>query len=510
MADPNFDELNELDFDLFLEEMTVTPPPTEVAAKINPWRKFMNRVLWGVGLTTLTLNIWNLDLILPTIGMILLVLGFRGLRKENGWFGTGYVLSLVRMVWMLTVLFFNMGVFAEDSAISNLLAVGTYVMLIPSFLALVCLRNGIRSVQSRAGLDPHGGTGILIWYVILVVLAFFSYTGIAAWGLIIAYIFLIRGLYRLSGELDEAGYAIEATPVRFSDRTMKIAYCCIIVALAVVGYGFCGKYPMDWDVLEPTHSDAVKSVQEELIALGFPEDVLNDMTEEDILACDDAVCVLVQTVDYDMDQGRSIRTQEEIDSGMVAGITEEEGQRQLRTTFVGVQFADEREHWKIIHHFRWIDDTEFRGTEAIQMIPADHIDGWWSDRVFTGQVLYDWEGSAYVSDYYSLDYMSYQNDSMAAIMLGQSTSTELFATFSMPNDSENQRGYVAYDIWENTDGAIVDSWFTYIHQRSKLQFPVQTAKEFAMTSFFYGDSAFRRIQTAFQFYTHEEVPILLD
>ena len=40
-------------------------------------------VLWGMGLTTITFHFLYLDLLLPALGGILMVLGFRTLRQEN-------------------------------------------------------------------------------------------------------------------------------------------------------------------------------------------------------------------------------------------------------------------------------------------------------------------------------------------------------------------------------------------------------------------------------------------
>ena len=51
---------------------------------MTPWRQAMRCVLWGIGLTSITLNFWNLQHLLPMVGSILLMLGFRTLRQENG------------------------------------------------------------------------------------------------------------------------------------------------------------------------------------------------------------------------------------------------------------------------------------------------------------------------------------------------------------------------------------------------------------------------------------------
>ena len=72
----------------------------------SPWERAMGRVLMGIILTSLALNFWCLDHILPAIGTVLMVLGFRALRKENPWFRSGYLLAAVRAwcVWVTLIL----------------------------------------------------------------------------------------------------------------------------------------------------------------------------------------------------------------------------------------------------------------------------------------------------------------------------------------------------------------------------------------------------------------------
>ena len=72
---------DDLRFDQLLQENVSALPPA--MAEVNPWREAMYLVLWGMGLTTITFNFLYLDMILPALGGILMVLGFRTLRREN-------------------------------------------------------------------------------------------------------------------------------------------------------------------------------------------------------------------------------------------------------------------------------------------------------------------------------------------------------------------------------------------------------------------------------------------
>lgn len=506
MTDKKFDQLSEQEFDLYLEEIIDSPPPADLSDDFKPWRKAMNRILWGTALTTLTLNFWNLDVIMPAIGIILMLLGYRALRNENGWFKCGYVISWIRVIWWMIAFAVNATVFSEESGVTAFLKLGTYVLLIPGFIKLVALRNGIRCVQKKAGLPPHGGNGMLVWYLIILILGLINFTGFSVWGLLIAYIFILRNLFKLSKELDEAGYAISLAPVKISDNAAKLIYVGVIALSLIIGYGCFNKYPMDWAPIIEDQTNEVQKVRQELLELGFPEVVLNDMTSDEILACDGATFIIVEQRDYDVDQNRGIGTQEEIDGGKIALTTIDKATPQLRMTYIGVKFGDEREQWQIIHHFEWLDDRKFCGTEAVQLWPFSQ-EGWNVSSDFTGRLLYEMDGETYTSNYHTIGKVTYDTNGMLA-MLGHTSSTDVFATFSLPSQGERRRGYVMYELSEMMDGFIINSWFNYIHQHSQLQFPVQTAKEFEMTSFVNNGSAFKTIQTALQFTTHGEFPEL--
>ncbi len=462
MTDREFSNLNEEEFDLFLEE-SMGNPPASLDGSITPWRKSMNRILWGIGLTMMTLNFLALDVILPAIGWILLVLGLRALRRENPWFRAAYIACWVRIVWWLFAFTANLSV-AVGPGLQQILAVGPYIMLIPDLITVLGIRNGIREVQQKAGLPPHGGNGLLVWYVILAAFALVNYSGILGWGFLIAYPFLLHSLYKLSKELDEAGYSMEPSIPRISDLAIKIGYGAAIGICLIIGYGFLNQYPMDWQPAEPVRADGVR---QELEDLGFPGYVLDDMTEEEILSCQGAKFVLVKT-------STGMNAEKVIADTSGTGTP-------LQFTNIALQFPGGRERWRIICHFRWQVDPGFCGTEAMQIRPVAEQEGWTVDGDFRGRVLYDQEGKTQASPYYNLGWKTYKNEDPLSVILGQATSTEVFATFSFPADAHNARGYVFYDALALEDPWLIPSWFNYVHQYSPFQHPVQTAMEFRQT-----------------------------
>lgn len=501
--------MNEIEFESLLENSVSDLPPEDVVADVTPWKKAMNHVLLGMALSAITLNFLCLDYILPAIGMVLSILGFRTLRKENKWFGACFAITLLRAAYLFPSLILNTTIHHGDvyaSAIGSVLSVANICLL---FALFFCLRGGLRAVQQKSDLTPHAGgaVALIVWYALLCALALIQYNGfIIAGAMIVGYIFIIRSLFKLSKELDEAGYAIHTAPARVSDCSIVIGMVAVLLAGCTCGYLFGDSYDMAWETLNTEEHSEVQEIKAELIELGFPEHILDDMSAEDIAACEGAMQVLVDVHDHPVNEGRVVETKEpgEPESGVTWSIhhTTVYDVKELRITGVAVELPGERETWKIIQHFEWTTNPGFFGTESIQLWPAyNNGKGWGSAGDVTGRVLYDKEGVSYVAPYYSLGKETFTSSSM---FFGESTSTDIFAAFSLPNSGERQRGYVSYPIIEMQDGWITDAWINYTHQVSRLQYPVVTAMEKRMTNTEREAGAFLTVQDDLQFYSTDE------
>lgn len=487
MNDKDISKLNEAEFDELLLDLTDAPPPPEVSDELSPWRNAMSRIVWGIGWTGITLNFLYLDYLLPAVGMMMLLLGFRSLRRENRWFALGYGCAWVRLLWWLLSFSIGLTVFSGDAAVLDFQTRGAYAMTAVEIMMLLGLRNGIRTVQRKAGLPEEGGTGLLVLKSITTVLATLRLTGILALVFMVIFILTLRELYRLSKTMEEAGYAVSPAPVRISDDAAKRAYTAAIAVIALVCYLFLAKYPMDWKPAEPPAGTQAESVRQELLELGFPEDILNDLTEDEILACSGADFVLTESQDH------------QIDRKYLISLTGEQPENTLRITAVGLRFPGERDTWKLIHHFRWLTNDGFCGTEAIQMWPASYSGNWRLSGEFTGRVLYDHKGVSYGSGYHFLGTMTTSG------WLGPSE--DLYAAFSLPSQGENHRGYLIYDVTAcSVPSASISSWFNYVHQYSRLQFPVRTAMQKEMDGSPNFGWGFRTEQTEFQINTYGEIP----
>lgn len=506
MCDRPWETMTDADFEAMLARSVPDVPPEEIVAEVTPWRRAMNRILFGMALCAVTLNFLCLNYILPAIGTVLLLLGFRALRQENRWLGGCFAITVIRAAYFFATLILNTTILQSavfTPAVTTALTAANAVLLLGLYF---CFWRGLLAVQKKAGLPAQAGgaLALIVWHALVCVLAAVQYGGwVVPIAMLIGYGFLLRSLYRLSGALDEAGYAIAPGPVRVTDRCLVLVIAAVLGIGCTLGYLFGGSYRMDWQPVDTSAQAQTEATRQRLLDLGFPEDVLDDLTPEDIAACDGALRVVAEVEDYPVNDGRNVLWEacnEENERYYVQDTVYDV--KELRLTGVAVQLPGERETWMVFHHFLWTTDPGFCGTEVLQIWPADENmqDGWRFAGDVTGRVLYDRDGQTFTASYHTLGRQTYTADS---VFFGQRTNSDLFAAFSLPRHGEHARGYVAYTAAAVQSGCLLNSWINYTHQQSWLQYPVVTAMEKRMTSAFGNTGAFYTVQHALQFFPED-------
>lgn len=492
----------ESDFEALLEECVPELPPVDIVNDVTPWKQAMNRILWGMALTTITFEFWNLDYILPMIGMFLMLFGFRTLREENKWFKTCWRLMLIRITYFVFICILDATIYRsmlEGSNMSMGLATVSFVII---FIQVVCFWKGIRKVQEKAGLPQRAKAAIvlLVWYGMMIFLGITQYAGILTWVLLIGYICIIRSLYKLSKELAEAGYAIEPAQIKVSEEKIVASVLSILIVGISCGYLFLHSYPMDWKPVVVSKEAKIKEIEQHLIEIGFPKAILADLTEEDIKACEGALRVVTDVNDYPVNEGRD----EWKETAMGNVWTTVYDRKELRLTHIAVELPGERERWKVFHHFEFIFHPGFYGTESIQLWSCyrNHPDAWAPEGEVTGQVLYDRNGQTFVAPYASLKEETYKTN---GFLTGQTRATDVFADFSLPDAGTKHRGYLSYTTAKMKDGVILTSWVFYSHQNSWLQYPVLTATEKRMQDNLAQMEPFKTVHDALDFYPFRDI-----
>lgn len=485
MCDRPWETMTDADFEAMLARSVPDVPPEEIVADVTPWRRAMNHILFGMALCAITLNFLCLNYILPAIGTVLLLLGFRALRRENRWLGGCFAVTVIRAACFFATLILNTTILQSavfTPAVTTTLTVTNAVLLLALYF---CFWQGLLAVQKKAGLPVQAGgaLALIVWYALVCVLAAVQYGGwVVPIAMLIGYGFILRSLYRLSGALDEAGYAIAPQPVRVTDRCLVLVLAAALGIGCTLGYLFGSSYRMDWQPADTSKQTQTAAIRQQLLDLGFPEAVLDDLTPEDIAACDGALRVVVETEDYPVNDGRNV-------------LWEAYNEKHERYY---VQLPGERETWMVFHHFLWTTDPGFYGTEAIQIRPAYRSipEGWSAAGDVTGRVLYDRDGQTFAAPYASLGAQTFTANT---VLWGEQTNTDLFAAFSLPRHAEHARGYVAYSTTDARDGYVLSSGEYYVHQQTWLQYPVVTAMEKRLTAAWGDTGAFRTVQDVLQF-----------
>ena len=221
------------------EDASALPPPE----KINPWQMAMTQVLWGFGLSTITLNFLYLDYILPALGAVLLVLGFRTLRRENRPLRWCYILSIAKLL-----------VCAAGDVLAALPVKvelpGAYISTAVTLVLYICLWRGMVEVSRAAGAEkpaaPAAGA-MALFYALLLPLALIGLQGwLLVMPILIVYAAILRNMWKLTRSLENMGYAITAAPVRLPGWAVLWGSLAAMLA-AVLLTAFLGqRYPMDW------------------------------------------------------------------------------------------------------------------------------------------------------------------------------------------------------------------------------------------------------------------------
>lgn len=434
MDDKRLDEL--------LGEAVGSTPPEDVVRAVSPWRHAMNQVLWGFALTSISLNFLLLNYILPSIGAVLMLLGFRTLRA-NRHFRLAYYASMLRCALQIAVLFLAATVIRSE-VVDLVLTVLSAVFALTVTLELYM---GIMDAQEAAVLElraPAAAIWLMVWYILLYALGLLTAAGsIVGLLMLAAFIVILVSLEKLSKQLDEAGYAVEAAPVRLSDRTVGALLALAAAAAVALGLAFFSRYDMDWEP-QPERGEEAAAVAEKLMELGFPDYALADLADRDVLLCEGAVQALSSTDMLSFRDGS-----------------------ELLTTGVAVllpEFDGWEDYWLIFHHFEWQDGARLPGTDSAELWATS---GWMLDHKNPahGQLLYSDDGVTYAAPpaehVQCLDYQY----------------TGGFG-FSFPRGAEEARGYLCYGLIGSSDDCVhLNSWLNYQHQTSALMYPASTSLE---------------------------------
>ena len=400
-------------------------PAEHLVEDVTPWRQSLRYVLLGWLLSAAAIDASFFAQLLSVVGTILLYLGFRSLREENKWFRIGLKLTVLLAVWR-----------AIHFAAACTLWYTAFAAQLPTVLLdrlfwvltlaiLLCAQQGIRTVQCQADTDPDTKhlTLAIGLYVVLDLIPLLGNSDLLLVIRLAAAAALAWCLFKAYRHIGEAGFSIHSAPVKLRKLFVWLIAAGFMLVCTGVGTLFFQQYPMQWEKVQSSTPDP--SLRSNLLAMGMPEQVLEDLSEEDLLSLKGVRQVLVgEDFSYD---------------------------NEPEMTTILVELAD---GWRVIHHFRWHGSPFYRGTEALELFYSEAYQN------YTGQVLYNDGDTTQISPYFQLKSKVYTNSYYAT-----RENTSVYAAFSFPWGAENCRGYVMYDGGET---APAHGDFRYFYQKSPI------------------------------------------
>lgn len=232
------------------EESSEALTPAQEMADVSdsPFCRAMGLIAGGLAVTGVTLNFWNLDVLLPLIGTLCLLVGFRALRRVNGFLRAGFTCACLRVLLLFVELGQNAAVFRETAAadmVSTALAFGSAAV---QLVLLFCLWQGLLDMQRDAGITPPAAPAagaLLLWYILLyVAAALFASLPLLLGAYVVWYFYLVVRLKKLSKSMAAQGCAIEPVKERFSNP--KLVGSLLTVLAVVIACGSCFSAPTAW------------------------------------------------------------------------------------------------------------------------------------------------------------------------------------------------------------------------------------------------------------------------
>ena len=496
--------MDEQDFDALLSRSLPELPPEDIVARTVPGKKALNRILVGYFLSTFTINGLGLNLILPVIGQILMLLGFRALQHENRWFSACYVFAVLQAFLRFGKLILDTTIFdlpfEDPQSAANAFYIALALQVLLTVVSLLCFWRGLRTVQKACRIRSKaiGVLALLVWNLLFCAMALLQMRGQFFGGytllfLLVSLIIILWMIARQAKALDATGYVLQPAPLRLSDRTLTLIILAILAIGCTCGHLFFSSYDMDWQTVDSTESAATSETKSQLAALGFPEDILDDLTPEDLARCHGAEQVVVDA--------RTLNSENP---------TFDNGDYDIRLTNVIVLVPGETPHVVLFNHFSWLSIPKFYGTAALNILPTYEVSAelWRLEDGPTGRILYDDGDDSFVADYHSIEMRTVTSN----LFRNVAPSPSLYASFIFPNQGTRQRGYITYTI---APRAILPegyrqagySQMTYMHQKKRFLYPAETADS---SSIFSINGPFEAMQPAPLIFELTESGIKLD
>ena len=425
----------------------------------NSCRKSMSNIIWGFIFTIMTFNFLGLQYILPTLGVGLLYIGFRDLRKENKALNAAWIFSIINMgLHVLNLIYINIPMSVNFKINSVII----FIVSVFQVSFLLVFRKGLKNIFQKADTNPTRDPllWLVIWSVIVKICAITELGSI--WFIFIPllffYFYSFRSLYRLSADLVGSNYRPSKVILRISSKKFVWGYiivCAFIVAICCV---VSNNIRIDSrEFITADHSEK----RDKLIDLGFPEDILNDISDDEVDVLQDAIFVEsskeLLMFDY---------KEENIKNDLGGYTTKKKpGKSNLEATIIYIELKDNRMY--ALEYFEWKDGSAY-WNDGFAISGSEKLD------LINGRLLYEKNGISYFA---SIPRLKSGMVTESNLIGYEDQADKITGAVNYPFDSDRERGYVFYRVDIRKDVWLGCNILNYTHYSNPFRIPYSETEQ---------------------------------
>ena len=426
--------------------------PDALAQPQTLWRYALARICWGLVLTTITLNFFYLQYLLPAVGCVLIYLGLRSLRKANRWLGACHGLSVALLVLRAAILLLDAtpAWWALPDSAGFWTGVLAFLLV---FLLLFALWRGLKEIFRQAGQPPKTGSAgalVICWVLIFLLGLMETSIWLVTLPVLILWICLVVGVFKINGALEQAGYTITPAPVRVVGWHLGLFYLVALAAGILICLLCFSRRPVAAVPAAPQTGQT--QLRQELAELGFPAELLADLPDEEVARL----------------EGASGVEQKDIWGWNTADHLEGLDCQVFQVTLPGENTL------RFYYFFQWRTPPEqrYRYLDGVELIPAHSFNSL-SMEVESprGSLLWEEDGQTLEMELTATAPQVYHDTWSLGTLTSVSSYSYCDMVFSLPKEGENLRGYVTWGVSNLREENFVTSCITYIHQLSPLSYP---------------------------------------
>jgi len=409
--------MNNEEFDKkIISDLSEITPSDITLPTVTPWKMAFRSLLIGIVLCSFTIHILYLQYILPSAGVILILIGMRMMRSNNRWFYAGYIFASLNLVRWVTYLFIESSLnIQKEQVINGDVVFGACIRICLFFL----LYLGVQMELKKIGEIEKSST--ILWLSILFIfISLISKTPFSKFPLIYLFtclflIIILLNMKKLFSEMEEWGYELIAAPVRINNRFL---FCILFIGMFIEVTITCVYVHYDFTSgtqIVNMESDSNEIIRNKLINMGVADEIVAALQEKDLENIADAQSCVSKS-EIIMVQNKQV-------------------------VITNIFFYVKKNEIYGVTYFEWLSTSKVFFEDMMNLQMGYRI------TPIGGKIFYNIDQKEFEKNFNELKNMPAEvsNESSDDFMhISQDFTKDIYADFNYPWNSKKQRGYIMY------------------------------------------------------------------